>query len=447
MSHLKINHQYVNIAQQEYDAYLQKSLGALQSLHNKTGKGNDFIGWVEYIKELDDALVADVLAEAKKIQETSNVLLVIGIGGSYLGTKSALEALLPPFDNESKLKNKNGLRVYFIGHQMSANYIEALLNHIKDDECFVNVISKSGTTTEPAVAFRLVKAFMQKKYGDAYCDRIIATTDKARGALKTFADQKQIKSYVIPDDVGGRYSVFTPVGLLPIAASGVDVKSLIEGALKAYEDTRAEDLAANPALHYAALRNYLYDNGYKTEILVNYDPALNYLSEWWKQLYGESEGKEGKGILPHAMSFTTDLHSLGQYVQEGERTLFETVIDVKHVDSQLTVDLDDENLDGLNYLAGKTISDINSTAMLATILAHTEGGVPNIVLEMDKLDAFHLGYCYYFFMKACAVSGYMLGVNPFDQPGVEAYKKNMFGLLGKPGYEASGAELNKKIVK
>lgn len=442
---LRIKRDYVDVTNLQLEPYIKRAEDCKELLYNGQGNGADYIGWVNYSDQLSDGLIADIEATAQRINELAEVLIVVGIGGSYLGTKSALTALLPNFDNEVKLRTGKGLRVYFVGHQMSSAYIVQLLEHIGDASCFVNVISKSGTTTEPAVAFRLVRDFVQRKYGADYSRRIVATTDRARGALKTFADQKGIKSFVIPDDVGGRYSVFTPVGLLPIAAMGIDIKQLIAGARAASAHIKQANGMDNSAIAYAALRNFLYDNGYKTEILVNYEPSLVDIAEWWKQLYGESEGKGGKGILPHAMSFTTDLHSLGQYVQDGERTLFETVIDLVNSNAEVVLQDDDEDLDGLNYLAGKQVAEINRTAMLGTILAHTEGGVPNIVLELQQLDAYHLGYLYYFFMFACGISGYMLDVNPFDQPGVEAYKKNMFALLGKSGYEDLAASLRQKI--
>ncbi|PID79715.1 MAG: glucose-6-phosphate isomerase [Clostridiales bacterium] len=442
MRAVNVNADYLNVDREALAPYLKRAELAQEKLYAGSGVGNDFIGWVNYAAELSDELIADIKQTAQQIRETADVLLVIGIGGSYLGAQSALKALLPPFDNEVKIKASSGLRIYFLGHQMSDRYINALLEHIADDEVCVNVISKSGTTTEPAVAFRIVRQFMQNKYGDDYCKRIVATTDKARGALKTFADSKGIKSYQIPDDVGGRYSVFTPVGLLPIAAAGIDIRALVGGAQTAYRELKNAD-SDNAARHYAALRHYLYEKGHNVEVLVNYNPELSDLAEWWKQLFGESEGKDGKGILPHAMNFTTDLHSLGQYVQDGERVLFETVIDVVDDDAGLMLPRDEEDLDGLNYLTDKSIAQINRTAMLATILAHREGGAPNIVLQLAKLDAYHLGYLYYFFMLACGISGYMLAVNPFNQPGVEDYKKNMFALLGKPGYEELAEKLGK----
>ncbi len=447
MKTLSINTDYLMADRTELTAYIERASSAQQQLYSGTGAGNDFIGWVNYVNQIEPELINKIKQTAKTIQEKATALIVIGIGGSYLGTKSALEALLPQFDNETKIKAGKGLRVYFLGHHISSQYISALLEHLVEDEIFVNVISKSGTTTEPAVAFRLVRQFMEQKYGDSYVERIVTTTDKTRGALKTYADSNKITSYVIPDNIGGRYSVFTPVGLLPIAAMGIDIDALLAGAKAAVDDFKLNKNADNAALVYAAARNYLYERGYKVEVLVNYNPTFNYLAEWWKQLYGESEGKDGKGILPHAMSFTTDLHSLGQYVQDGERLLFETVLDVAVENDNLSLQPDHDNLDGLNYLVGKSLTDINRTAMLATILAHNDGGAPNIVIELAKQDAYHLGYLYYFFMIACGISGYMLGVNPFNQPGVESYKKNMFALLGKSGYQELAETLNKKINK
>ncbi len=447
MKKLRINTNYLMVDKTALTPYIARASEAQQQLYRGSGAGSDFIGWIDYVNTMDTALIEQIKQTAKLITDKATALIVIGIGGSYLGTKSALEALLPHFDNEIKLKSGKGLRVYFLGHHMSSQYISALLEHLSADDIFVNVISKSGTTTEPAVAFRLVRQFMQQKYGDAYVERIVATTDKSRGALKTYADGNGITSYVIPDNIGGRYSVFTPVGLVPIAAMGIDIDDLLAGAKAAYNDFKTQKSTDNAVLLYAAARNYLYEQGYKVEILVNYNPLFNYLAEWWKQLYGESEGKNGKGILPHAMSFTTDLHSLGQYVQDGERMLFETVLDVAADDDQLTLHHDEADMDGLNYLVGKSISEINRTAMLGTVLAHNDGGAPNIVIELAKHDAYHLGYLYYFFMLACGISGYMLGVNPFDQPGVESYKKNMFALLGKSGYEELAETLNKKIKK
>ncbi len=445
MEQLKLNLNYLKLDQSKLDAYLNRATAARETLYNGDGAGNDFIGWVDYVSNLKTEEIEAIQSAADKIKSQATALIVIGIGGSYLGTKSACSALLPYFDNESKTKAGKGLKIYFAGQQMSSTYLAQLKRLIAEEDVFVNVISKSGTTTEPAVAFRIIRQLLKDKYGDNFSKRIIATTDKSRGALKQYADELDIPTFVIPDNIGGRYSVFTPVGLLPIAAVGIDIKELIAGARAAAKELRNQNGDENAALLYAAVRNMLYDAGHKTEILVNYEPALNDVAEWWKQLYGESEGKDGKGILPHAMSFTTDLHSLGQYVQDGERTLFETVIDLKKSAENIIMEKEDSDLDGLNYLAGKSIAEINRSAMLATILAHTEGGVPNIVLELPELNAYQLGYLYYFFMLACGISAYMLGVNPFNQPGVEAYKKNMFALLGKDGYQDLRKELEAKL--
>lgn len=445
MKPLSVNLKFAAIDKDQVEAMLPHAMKAKATLEQKTGRGNDFLGWLDYSDDISEDLIKDIQETADSIRKDADVLLVVGIGGSYLGAKSAIEALRVPFYNEKSKDAANGPKVYFIGHHLGANYMRALLEHVQDMSVYVNVISKSGTTTEPAVAFRLVKAFMDKKYGAQAKSRIIATTDEKRGALKSLADQETYKTFVIPDDVGGRFSVFTPVGLLPIAVSGIDIVSLLTGARQASKDTSSDLYAENPALQYAVARNILYANGKKTEILVNYEPAIKDVAEWWKQLFGESEGKEGKGILPHAMSFTTDLHSLGQYVQEGERTLFETVLNIVEDTCPLNVPEDAQNADGLNFLCDKSLAQINDFAMKGTLLAHVEGGVPNIIVDLKQLDAYHLGYCYFFFMKACGISGYMLDVNPFDQPGVEAYKKNMFGLLGKPGFEALGADLKQKL--
>ncbi len=447
MKPLSVNLQFASVADHAIAQMMPTALQAMETLENRSGKGNDFLGWLDYSDTISQTLIDDIEETANHIKALADVLIVVGIGGSYLGAKSAIEALRVPFYNELSKDKAKGPKVYFIGHHLGASYIKALLEHIEGQSVYVNVISKSGTTTEPAVAFRLVKAFMDATYGDEAKSRIVATTDEKRGALKMLADKEGYKCYVIPDDVGGRFSIFTPVGLLPIAVSGISIKEMIAGARQASLHTSSKTWEENPAIQYAIARHVLYAMGKKTEILVNYEPSIKDVSEWWKQLFGESEGKEGKGILPHAMSFTTDLHSLGQYVQEGERTLFETILAIEEDDCPLNVPFDPQDADGLNFLIDKTVTQINDFAMKGTLLAHVEGGVPNIILSLKKKDAYHLGYCYYFFMKTCGISGYMLDVNPFDQPGVEAYKKNMFGLLGKPGFEALGAELRAKLVK
>ncbi len=445
MKPLQVNLNFADVTEANLNTLSSEAIKALGQLETRTGLGNDFLGWLDYSDQLSDALIQDLQDTADLIKREAEVLLVVGIGGSYLGSKSIIEALNPPFYNEIAIKQKSGLRIYFVGHQMSSAYLNGLFDHIAGASVYVNVISKSGTTTEPAVAFRLVKAFMDQQYGESANARIIATTDEKRGALKQLADSQDYKTYVIPDDVGGRFSVFTPVGLLPIACAGIDIRTLIKGARDASADTNSKDWQQNQAMKYAIARNQLYNNGKKCEILVNYEPAIRDVAEWWKQLFGESEGKDNKGILPHAMSFTTDLHSLGQYVQEGERFLFETILVINEDQKEVLIPIEKNDDDGLNYIANKSIHDINKTAMQGTLLAHVEGGVPNILIEINRLDAYHIGYLYFFFMKACGISGYMLGVNPFDQPGVEAYKKNMFALLGKQGYEALGQELKEKL--
>ncbi|MGS0973635.1 MAG: glucose-6-phosphate isomerase [Candidatus Izemoplasmataceae bacterium] len=412
---------------------------AHNTLHNQSGLGNEFLGWVDLPKDYDKEEFARVIKSAKLIREQSDVLLVIGIGGSYLGAKAAIEYLRKHFSKEKELE------IIFVGHHISSDYMFELQEYLEDKRFSINVISKSGTTTEPALAFRMFKKLLEEKVGeDEAQKRIYATTDKARGALRELADQKGYETFVVPDDVGGRYSVLTAVGLLPIAASGIDIVEMMNGAQEAYEDLLDPTLK-NQAYLYAKMRNLLYRSGKKIELLVNYEPALFYIGEWWKQLFGESEGKDHLGIFPASASFSTDLHSLGQYIQDGERHLFETVLHVKKTRHQLIIEKEDANLDGLNYLAGKSIEAVNEQAFLGTLLAHKDGGVPNLIIEVDEISPYSFGYMVYFFEKACAISGYLLGVNPFNQPGVEAYKKNMFALLGKPGYEHLREELLKRL--
>ncbi len=383
---------------------------------------------------------------ADKIKSDSDVLLVVGIGGSYLGARAAIEMLNHSFYNELSKEQRNSPQVFFVGNSISAPYINDLFDVLKDKDVSVNVISKSGTTTEPAIAFRIFRKFLEEKYGvEEAKGRIYATTDKAKGALKTLAIEEGYESFVIPDDVGGRYSVLTAVGLLPIAVSGVDIDQMMQGAQKAQGELSEADLDKNPAYQYAAVRNVLYNKGKTIEMLINYEPSLQYFAEWWKQLFGESEGKDFKGIYPSSANFSTDLHSLGQYVQEGRRDIFETVLHVEEPKSNITIEEEAQDLDGLNYLAGKTLDFVNEKAYQGTLLAHTDGQVPNLLVHLPKLDAYTFGYVVYFFEKACAISGYLLGVNPFDQPGVEAYKKNMFALLGKPGFEEEKAKLEKRL--
>ncbi|MBF8418072.1 glucose-6-phosphate isomerase [Heyndrickxia coagulans] len=415
-------------------------------LHEKTGVGNDFTGWLTLPKDYDKEEFARIQKAAAKIQSDSDVLLVIGIGGSYLGARAAIEMLNHSFMNVLPKEKRKNPQIFFVGNSISSTYMKDLMDVLEGKDFSINVISKSGTTTEPAIAFRIFNKLLIEKYGEKEAkDRVYATTDRAKGALKTLADAEGYETFVIPDDVGGRYSVLTPVGLLPIAVSGVDIQAMMDGAAKAVDDFSNPEVAENIAYQYAAVRNILYRKGKTIEMLINYEPGLQYFSEWWKQLFGESEGKDQKGIYPSSANFSTDLHSLGQYVQEGRRDLFETVVKVEQAREELTIEKEENDLDGLNYLAGRTVDFVNNKAFEGTLLAHTDGGVPNLVVSIPKTDAYTFGYLVYFFEKACAVSGYLNGVNPFDQPGVEAYKKNMFALLGKPGYEDLKAELEKRL--
>ena len=414
-------------------------------LQEATGLGNDFVGWVNLPRDYDKAEYARIQAAAKKIQSDSKALVVIGIGGSYLGARAVIEMLE---SNHYNLKKKNTPNIYFAGNGLSGDALQEIFDLIGDDDFSVNVISKSGTTTEPAVAFRFFKARLEEKYGKAKAaKRIYATTDKARGALKALADAEGYDTYVVPDDVGGRYSVLTAVGLLPIAVAGIDLDQLMKGAADMMETCRRPGLDANPAWQYAAARKDLYEQGRKIEVLAAFEPRARFFTEWWKQLYGESEGKDGKGLFPASVEFTADLHSMGQYIQAGRRIMFETVVRLGASEHQLLVPKDEVNGDGLNFLAGESMDYIRDKAMEGTLLAHTEGGVPNVIVETDGKSADSLGQLIYFFEYACGLSGYLLEVNPFDQPGVEAYKKNMFALLGKPGYEAQKAELEAKLAK
>ncbi|WP_264737852.1 glucose-6-phosphate isomerase [Cytobacillus firmus] len=413
-------------------------------LHEQTGPGSDYLGWVNLPKDYDKDEFARIKAAAERIRSNSEALIVIGIGGSYLGARAAIEALSHTFHNQMGSKTQ----IYFAGQNISAAYMSHLLEVIKDKDISVNVISKSGTTTEPAIAFRFFKNYMEKKYGkEEAIKRIYATTDRARGALKTLADEEGYETFVIPDDVGGRYSVLTAVGLLPIATAGLNIDKMMEGAAAAAHKYNNPDLETNESYQYAAVRNALYRKGKSIELLVNYEPSLHYVSEWWKQLFGESEGKDQKGLFPASVDFTTDLHSMGQYVQEGRRDLIETVVSVKEPNVDLTIKEEESDLDGLNYLAGKTLDYVNKNAYKGTVLAHVDGGVPNLTVELDKLDEYTFGEMVYFFEKACGISGLLMGVNPFDQPGVEAYKKNMFALLGKPGYESEKEALLNRLGK
>lgn len=419
---------------------------AHQMIHERIGAGKDFLGWLDLPRNYNREEYKRIKAAAEKIKKDSDILLVIGIGGSYLGAKAALEMLNHSFQNLLSKDKRQVPQVIFVGHHLSSTYMSELFDILKDKDFSINVISKSGTTTEPAIAFRIFKKYLEEKYGqDEAKKRIYATTDRAKGALKTTADSNDFETFVIPDDVGGRYSVLTAVGLLPIAASGINIDDMMEGAKAAMEDLANPVISENPAYQYAAVRNILYQKGKVTELLINYEPSLQYFSEWWKQLFGESEGKDQKGIYPSSANFTTDLHSLGQYIQEGRRNIFETILHVNEPKKDLTLEKEESDLDGLNYLAGKSIHEINDKAFQGTLLAHTDGDVPNLIVEVPRLDAYTFGYLVYFFEKACAISGYILGVNPFDQPGVEAYKKNMFALLGKPGFEDQKEELEKRL--
>jgi glucose-6-phosphate isomerase len=408
---------------------------AHEMLHDGSGAGSDFTGWLDLPGCYDVEEFNRIKDCAAKIRSDSDVLVVIGIGGSYLGARAAIDALSHSFYNQLAPDKRNGPAIIYAGNSISSTYFSDVLEVIENKNVSLNVVSKSGTTTEPALAFRALKEFMENKYGKKEAaGRIYATTDKSRGALKKLSDGEGYQTFVIPDDVGGRYSVLTAVGLLPIAAAGIDIDAMMEGAGAAMEEYSAPNLSANNCYTYAAARNILYRKGKTTEILVNYEPGLHYFNEWWKQLYGESEGKDGKGIFPAAVDLTTDLHSMGQYIQDGVRNIFETALAVGSPRKNLTVKTDPEDMDGLNFLSGKDFDYINKMAAKGTIKAHVDGGVPNIVVEMPKLDAASFGSAVYFFEKACAISGYLLGVNPFNQPGVETYKRNMFELLGKPGY-------------
>lgn len=427
----------------ELKALTPQVQAAHELIHNKNGLGNDYLGWLDLPVNYDKEEFSRIQAAAKKIQSNSQVLVVIGIGGSYLGARAAIELLHSPMYN---LLPKETPEIYFAGCSISPAYLNEIIRLCEGKDFSVNVISKSGTTTEPALAFRVFRDLLIKKYGaEGAKERIFCTTDKARGTLKTLADREGYETFVIPDDVGGRFSVLTAVGLLPIAVSGADISKLMEGAAAAREAYSVCDLENNDCYRYAALRNVLNRKGKSIELMVSYEPSFAMMAEWYKQLFGESEGKDGKGLYPSSVIFSTDLHSMGQFIQEGSRLMFETVIDIKKPKYDLYIQADEENFDGLNFLAEQNMSVVNHKAMQGTILAHTEGGVPNLILEVPEINEYELGQMIYFFEKACAVSGYMLGVNPFDQPGVESYKRNMFALLGKPGYENEKAALEEKL--
>ena len=427
--------------------YMEEAVKAAHDkLHNKSGAGNDFLGWIDLPVNYDKDEFERIKKAAEKIKSDSDALIVIGIGGSYLGARAAIEMLTNTFHNALDNDKRKAPKIFYVGNNISSTYMADLLEAVEGKDISVNVISKSGTTTEPAIAFRIFKDLLEKKYGKEEAKkRIYATTDKAKGALKTLADAEGYETFVVPDDVGGRFSVLTAVGLLPIAAAGINIDDIMKGAADAREEYANPSLKENDAYKYAAVRNALYNKGKEIEILVNYEPALVYFNEWWKQLYGESEGKDNKGLFPAGVSFTTDLHSMGQYIQEGRRNLFETVINIEAPKKKVVIEANEENLDGLNFLAGKEMDYVNHKAFEGTLLAHNDGGVPNLVLNVPEISAYYFGQLVYFFEKACGISGYLLGINPFNQPGVEAYKKNMFALLGKPGYEDMKEELEKRL--
>ncbi|MEG1846861.1 MAG: glucose-6-phosphate isomerase [Lachnospiraceae bacterium] len=436
------------IGEHEVNLMKQPILQAKEELLAKTGAGNDFLGWIDLPVTYDKEEFARIKQSAEKIKKDSEVLLVIGIGGSYLGARAAIEFLRHGFYNMVSKEIRKTPEIYFVGNSISSTYLKNLIDVVGDRDFSINMISKSGTTTEPAIAFRIFKEMAEKKYGKAEAaKRIYATTDKARGSLKGLATEEGYESFVVPDDIGGRYSVLTAVGLLPIAVSGADIDQLMEGAAAARQQAIQNPYEENDALQYAALRNILLRKGKGIEILANYEPSVHFVSEWWKQLYGESEGKDQKGIFPASVDLTTDLHSMGQFIQDGARNLFETVINIETSREEIKIEKEPVDLDGLNYLAGKTVDFVNKSAMNGTILAHTDGQVPNLMISVPEANEFYLGALFYFFEFACGVSGYLLGVNPFNQPGVESYKKNMFALLGKPGYEEQRELLLQRLQK
>ena len=434
------------IKDHEVDSMKKLAEDAKELLVSKTGAGNDFLGWIDLPVDYDKDEFARIKKAAAKIQSDSEVLLVIGIGGSYLGARAAVEFLRHSFYNVVSKEIRKTPEIYFVGNSISSTYIRHLMDVIGDRDFSINMISKSGTTTEPAIAFRVFKEMMEKKYGkEEAARRIYATTDRVKGSLKHLATEEGYETFVVPDDIGGRFSVLTAVGLLPIAVSGADIDKLMEGARAGRETALNAPFEENDSLKYAAIRNILLRKGKEIEILANYEPSVHYVSEWWKQLYGESEGKDQKGIFPASVDLTTDLHSMGQFIQDGSRNMFETVINIETSREELVLQEEPVDLDGLNYLAGKSVDFVNKSAMNGTILAHTDGQVPNLMVKVPEVNEFYLGELFYFFEFACGLSGYILGVNPFNQPGVESYKKNMFALLGKPGYEEAREELHKRM--
>ncbi|MEG1088791.1 MAG: glucose-6-phosphate isomerase [Bacteroidales bacterium] len=441
---IKINLKAIEefILEKSFEENIVRACEGHKTVLTSTGIGNEFLGWVTLPSQIDNSLIDECNNVAKRWKGKVDAVVVVGIGGSYLGTKSAIEALSHSFYAQMHTTNP---QIVYAGHNISEDYAAELMEYLSTRTYATIVISKSGTTTEPAIAFRLLKEDMERRFGKEIArERIVAITDASKGALRTLAAREGYTTFIIPDNIGGRFSVLTPVGLLPIAVAGFNIRALVDGA-KNMQNICAKKEASNPAIRYAAARNTLYAIGKKIEILVNYNPKLQYFGEWWKQLYGESEGKDGKGIFPAAVNFSTDLHSMGQYIQDGERILFETNILVKNAKHTVKIEADTQNLDGLNFLAGKRIEEVNKMAQLGTRLAHVDGGVPNIEIEIDKIDEYNLGEIYYMFEMACGISGYMLGVNPFNQPGVEAYKNNMFALLEKPGYEAATKAIRNNI--
>ena len=434
------------VSAEELDNMKAMVMCAKDTLVNKTGAGNDYLGWIDLPVDYDKEEFARIKKAAAKIQSDSDVLLVVGIGGSYLGARAAIEFLSHSFYNVLSKEDRKAPEIYYVGNSISSKYIKDLKDVLKGKDFSVNIISKSGTTTEPAIAFRVFKEMLIEKYGKEEANkRIYATTDKARGALKNLANEEGYESFVVPDDVGGRYSVLTAVGLLPIAVCGADIDKLMEGAAAGRKLALETPYESNDILKYAAIRNILLRKGKEVEIVANYEPSLHYVSEWWKQLYGESEGKDQRGIFPAAVDLTTDLHSMGQFIQDGARIMFETVLNVEESPAEILLKEEEVDTDGMNYLAGKSVDFVNKSAMNGTVLAHTDGNVPNLMVNIPEQNAFYLGELFYFFEFACGVSGYLLGVNPFNQPGVESYKRNMFALLGKPGYESEREELLKRL--
>lgn len=446
MDKITLDWSYSLVDLREIEYLESQVLDAHKKIHNKTGAGSDFLGWVMLPKTYDLEELNRIKKAAQKIKESSDVLIVIGIGGSYLGARAVIDALSHPFYNFLDKKQRKTPQIFYAGNNISGAYLKGLLEAVEGKDISINVISKSGTTTEPAIAFRVFRNYLEKKYGKLESKkRIFITTDSSKGALKQTADHEGYETFTIPDDIGGRFSVLTPVGLLPIAVAGIDIEKLLQGAAKAKNYCDRFSLMENPAYIYAAIRNILYRRGKTTEILVNYEPSLHYFSEWWKQLFGESEGKDGKGLFPASVDFSTDLHSLGQYIQDGRRNLFETVLNVKKIDNDIKIPKDEKDLDGLDFLKGENLSFVNQKAFEGTVIAHVDGNVPNIIVNIPRLDEDFMGQLIYFFEKACAISGYLLGVNPFNQPGVESYKKNMFALIGKPGYEKLKNELESRL--